>query len=331
MTNESYHLPVLVREVVRLLALRGGIFIDGTLGGGGHSRALLASLRESGLEEHSFLIGIDQDDCALREAARTLRTFERNIRLVKGNFSDIVDIVGEIRRGALKEMPVSGILLDLGVSSFQIDTPARGFSYLRPGPLDMRMDSSSGLTAADIVNTSDERSLADIFFRYGEERRSRRIAAAVCGKRSERGPIETTEELAEIVKGATGGGEQQLKSLARVFQALRIAVNDELGVLEHVLDDGAGCLSSLGRMAVISYHSLEDRMVKHFFRDLCEDDWGPRGVGLREPLKKAAFRMVTRRAVTADETEVKKNSRARSAKLRVIEKKLEDGEGEWNR
>jgi len=331
MTNESYHRPVLVQEVVGLLAVRGGIYIDGTLGGGGHSKALLESLRQSGLEESVFLIGIDQDDCALREAAGTLRAFEKRTRLVKGNFRDIADIVGELRRDGLSDMPVAGILLDLGVSSFQIDTPGRGFSYLRPGPLDMRMDSSEGLTAADIVNTFDERELADIFFRYGEERRSRRIASAVCRRRSEHGPIETTEELAGIVRDAAGGGAQQLKCLARVFQALRIAVNDELGVLEKVLEDGTGCLSPLGRMAVISYHSLEDRMVKQCFRALCEDDWGPKGVGLREPLKRAEFRMVTRRAVTAGEEEVRENSRARSAKLRVIEKKPEDGKGERNR
>ena len=319
MIQEKYHRPVLVREVVELLAVRSGIFVDGTLGGGGHAVALLEALRGLGMLGESLLVGIDQDDCALREAAGALKVYGDRVRLVKGNFGDIAAIVDRARKGTT--MPVAGILLDLGVSSFQIDTPGRGFSYLRPGPLDMRMDSRGKVSAADILNTCEERELADIIFRYGEERRSRRIAAAVCGRRRSRGPITRTEELSDIVRGVAGSPEQQLKSLARVFQALRIAVNDELDVLEVALKDGAASLSLSGRMAVVSYHSLEDRMVKRYFRELSEDDWGPKGVGLREPLRRAEFGIVTPRALTAGSDEVRENPRARSAKLRVIEKK----------
>ncbi len=323
MIEERYHRPVLVREVVELLAVRPGIYVDGTLGGGGHAAALLEALRCSGMLGESLLVGIDQDDCALREAAGALRDYGDRARLVKGNFRDIAAIVDRVRKEAA--LPVTGILLDLGVSSFQIDTPGRGFSYRRPGPLDMRMDSGGKVSAADILNACEERELADIIFRYGEERRSRRIAAAICARRREQGPITRTEELSDIVRGVVGSPEQQLKSLARVFQALRIAVNDELGVLENALKDGAASLSLFGRMAVISYHSLEDRMVKRYFRELSEDDWGPRGVGLREPLRRAGFGIVTSRALTAGNDEVRKNSRARSAKLRVIEKKNPEG------
>lgn len=218
-------------------------------------------------------------------------------------------------------MPVAGILLDLGVSSFQIDTPERGFSYIRRGPLDMRMAPEAGISASDIINSYNERELADIFFRFGEERKSRRIAKAVCAWRRENGEIAETQDLAAIVKTVVKSRDQQIKSLARVFQALRIAVNDELGALEKVLMDGAEMLGPLGRMAVISYHSLEDRMVKRFFRKIAADDWGPKGVGLREPLRRSEFRVVTGRPEVAVDDEVRENPRARSAKMRVIEKK----------
>lgn len=320
MTNEGYHRPVMVREVVALLVRRAGIYVDGTLGGAGHSLAILQALREDGFERDSFLIGIDQDRFAIGEAENKLAPLHERVRLVQGNFRDIAGIVKDVRDSWLPGMTVAGIVLDLGISSFQIDTPERGFSYLRAGPLDMRMNPEGELSASDIVNTYEERELADIFFRYGEEKKSRRIAGAVCAWRRERGGINSTEELASIVRHAVKEPGQQIKTLARVFQALRVAVNDELGVLEAVLKNGVECLGLLGRMAVISYHSLEDRMVKQFFRQLATDDWGPRGVGLREPLHRAAFRLVTRKPVVAGDEEVERNSRARSAKLRVIEK-----------
>ncbi|MCW8815597.1 MAG: 16S rRNA (cytosine(1402)-N(4))-methyltransferase RsmH, partial [Chlorobium sp.] len=187
MGKAAYHLPVMVREVVGSLVRRAGIYIDGTLGGGGHSLAILQALRDKGLEKSSFLIGIDQDGFAIAEAERTLSSFRERTRLVQGNFREIAGIVSTLRESQLRGMEVTGILLDLGVSSFQIDTSERGFSYLRSGPLDMRMEPDEGQSAADIVNTFEERELADIFFRFGEEKKSRRIASAICSWRNERG------------------------------------------------------------------------------------------------------------------------------------------------
>ena len=326
MEDGAYHRPVMVREVVAQLVRHAGIYVDGTLGGGGHSLAILQALQDRGMERDSFLIGIDQDSFAIDEAETALASFRERTRFVQGNFRDIAGIVNAVREHDLHGMAVAGIVLDLGVSSFQIDTPERGFSYLRSGPLDMRMEPEGELSASDIVNTCQERELADIFFKFGEEKKSRRIAGAVCSWRKEHGGITDTQELAAIVRSVVRNPDQQIKSLSRVFQALRIAVNDELGSLETALEDGAACLGPLGRMAVMSYHSLEDRMVKHCFRVLAADDWGPKGVGLRKPLHRAAFRLLTPRPVAAGDDEVNENPRARSAKLRAIEKKDYSGE-----
>ncbi|UZJ41415.1 16S rRNA (cytosine(1402)-N(4))-methyltransferase RsmH [Prosthecochloris sp. SCSIO W1101] len=325
MSKEAYHRPVMVREVVAQLVRREGIYVDGTLGGGGHSLAILQALQDKGFEKHSFLIGIDQDSFAIEETEKKLMSFREKTAFVQGNFRDVVSIVNGVRARHLDGMRVAGMLFDLGVSSFQIDTPERGFSYLRRGPLDMRMRPQGGLSASDIVNDFDERNLADIFFRFGEEQKSRRIARAICSWRKERGEITDTEELAAVVRSVVRGFDQQVKSLARVFQALRIAVNDELGALEDVLRDGVGMLGPQGRMGVISYHSLEDRMVKRFFRKIAADDWGPKGVGLKEPLRRAEFRVVTGRPEVPSDDEVRENPRARSAKLRVVEKKEQSG------
>ncbi|ARM31746.1 16S rRNA (cytosine(1402)-N(4))-methyltransferase RsmH [Prosthecochloris sp. HL-130-GSB] len=325
MKYDEYHLPVMADEITDFLVRRPGIYVDGTLGGGGHSGAMLRALERNGMLEGSLLVGIDQDTSALESAARRLAQFSGHIRLQKGNFSTMAAVVADIRSSMQDDLPVMGILLDLGVSSFQIDTPSRGFSFMRNGPLDMRMDQNEGVTAAELLCSTDEHALADLMFRYGEERKSRPIARAVKEWIRDRGEITTTAELAAIVKSVVKGHEHQVKSLARVFQALRIAVNDELGVLEAVLSDGAGLLAPCGRMAVISYHSLEDRMVKMFFRSSSEDDWGPKGVGLREPVHEAAFRVVTRKAVMASDDEVSTNPRARSARVRVLERKAEDG------
>ncbi len=325
MEKDAYHHPVMVREVVEHLVRREGIYVDGTLGGGGHALAILQSLQQKGLEKGSLLVGIDQDRCALEEAERKLAPFGESVRLFEGNFREIASLVRSVTDGEQDTKPVVGILLDLGVSSYQIDTPERGFSYCRRGPLDMRMASEGGVSASDIINSYGERELADIFFRFGEERMSRRIAKAVSEWRKSKGDIAETQELAAIVKSVVRSSDQQIKSLARVFQALRIAVNDELGALEEVLADAAGMLGPLGKMAVISYHSLEDRMVKRFFREMAADDWGPKGVGLTEPLKRSRFRIVTARPEVAAEDELQENPRARSAKLRVLEKKEEPG------
>ena len=311
---------MLVAEVIALLVRKPGIYVDGTLGGGGHSLAILHALRESGFLEQSLLIGIDQDEAALREAASKLTIYENRSVLVKGNFQDVAGIINKVCREKGLEPHIAAFLLDLGVSSFQIDTAERGFSYLREGALDMRMDRDASLSAGEIVNSYSEKELARLFYRYGEEPRSRSIAKAMVAYRQLHGEISGTQELAAIIRAHAYGGEKVIKTLSRVFQALRIEVNAELAVLRGALDDGVSSLAANGRMAVISYHSLEDRMVKTVFAEKAKSDWGPKGVGLREPLSFGEIMLVTRKALLASQQEVESNSRARSAKLRVIEK-----------
>lgn len=325
MEQDSYHEPVMARESVELLVRMPGIYVDCTLGGGGHTEAFLSALHHGEFRDSSFVIGIDQDTDALAHAAGRLERFEGSYRLVRGNFGDVAAIVREVRSTLVPGMPVAGVFADLGVSSFQIDTPDRGFSYLRPGPLDMRMDPEGEVTAASLVMSLDERELADVFYRFGEERQSRRIAAAVKRAVEEGGAMETTGELARVVRSVVRGHEHQVKSLSRIFQALRIAVNEEMEVLEQFLEDAPLLLAPCGRLGVMSYHSLEDRMVKQRFRTLSEDDWGPRGVGLREPLKAAGYRLVRAKPFVAGEAEVAVNPRARSARLRVLERKESGG------
>jgi len=320
MVQDTFHVPVLADEIVAFLVQKPGVYVDGTLGGGGHSVAILRALEKAGYLESSLLVGIDQDDAALRQAEETLREFRTNSVLVKGNFEDISGVIQRVCAERGHPAKVTGILLDLGVSSFQIDRAERGFSYLRNGPLDMRMDSSGSSSAADIVNTLDERELANIFYRYGEEPRSRAISRAIVGYRQKNGPISTTEELATIIRSIAYGGDNVIKTLSRVFQALRIEVNRELDVLREALCDGIDSLEDHGRMAVISYHSLEDRIVKTVFADHAREDWGPKWVGLREPLRRGSVKLVTRKPLLASSGETASNSRARSAKLRVIEK-----------
>ncbi|MBV5303371.1 MAG: 16S rRNA (cytosine(1402)-N(4))-methyltransferase RsmH [Chlorobium sp.] len=320
MVQERFHDPVLVAEIVAFLVRKPGIYVDATLGGGGHSVAILHALFEAGYGDTSLLIGIDQDDAALREASERLSMYKAGLVLVKGNFQDIEGIINRVCREKGVDPLVAGILLDLGVSSFQIDTPERGFSYLRDGALDMRMDSGASLTACDIVNNYEERELARLFYRYGEEPRSRSIARAIVAYRQTHGSVRGTQELAAIIRNNAYGGEKVIKTLSRVFQALRIEVNGELDVLGRAIDGGINCLDGHGRMAVISYHSLEDRIVKQAFAEKAKSDWGPKGVGLREPLAYGEIVMVTRKPLIATPKEIELNSRARSAKLRVIEK-----------
>ncbi len=319
-TRDIFHDPVLATEIVAFLATKPGIYVDGTLGGGGHSLAMLRALFDAGFLDGSLLIGIDQDESALSEASEKLREYEARTVLVKGNFVDIGSIITRVSSEKGLRPKVAGILLDLGVSSFQIDTAERGFSYMREGPLDMRMDRSSSVSASDIVNTYEERELAKLFYIYGEEPRSRSIARAIIAYRQKNGSVGSTQELADIIRRNAHGGERVIKTLSRVFQALRIEVNAELDVLRQALDDGIDCLDEHGRMAVITYHSLEDRIVKRFFAEKARSDWGPKGVGLREPLAWGSVIPVTRKPLTATQQEIGVNSRARSAKLRVIEK-----------
>ncbi len=315
----GYHAPVLPEETVSLLVTGPGIYIDGTLGGGGHSRLILERLAGSFKEGRSLLIGIDQDSHALEAAAGKLEAFRDMALLVRGNFSTVGEVAQSAQQGQGKGLPVMGILLDLGVSSFQIDTPERGFSYLRNGPLDMRMDPDGPESAADIVNDYDERELARLFRRYGEEPLGGRIARAIVAARSV-ARIETTGELAAVVRGACPRKDLAVKTLSRIYQALRIEVNDELGVLSRALEEGFSALSPGGRMAVISYHSLEDRIVKRFFASTAAEDWGPKGLGIREPLVKSRAIPVTRKAVQASDGEIERNPRSRSARLRVVQK-----------
>ncbi|MBR5708294.1 MAG: 16S rRNA (cytosine(1402)-N(4))-methyltransferase RsmH [Oscillospiraceae bacterium] len=304
------HRPVLLDECVEALNVKpGGVYVDGTLGGGGHSEAICRRLRGG------RLIGIDRDETALAAASERLSGFEC-FTPVRGNFRDVAAILAGL--GINK---IDGMLLDLGVSSPQLDEASRGFSYMADAPLDMRMDASSGATAADLIAGADEEELARIFFEYGEERYSRRIAAAIVRKRAE-APIETTGELVEIIKGAMPAAALREKQhpAKRVFQALRIAVNDELGALEELLDTAPDLLAPGGRLVIISFHSLEDRLVKNAIRKrergcTCPPDLPVCVCGFVQTL-----RSVGRQPVTAGEAELKINPRARSAKLRVAER-----------
>ncbi len=301
--QETYHIPVLQKEVVEgLVTLPEGIYVDATLGGGGHAEALLEHLGPQGR-----VVGIDQDPEALEVAKKRLHRFGARFKALQGNFAEM-DVL--LRAEGIGQ--VQGILLDLGVSSHQIDTAARGFSFQQEGPLDMRMNPEQPLTAADLVATASEQELTDIFRHYGEEGRAPKIARAVVQHR----PIHTTAELAQIVRSVVPVSEQQ-KTLARVFQALRIAVNRELDVLERALEKGLELLAPGGRMAVISYHSLEDRRVKRFFR------YGNfEGVPVKDPYGHliTPWKVITRKPLRPSEEEIRRNPRARSARLRIAEK-----------
>ena len=289
------HEPVLVDETVSLLQPeRGGLFVDCTVGLGGHSRVLL----ERGAER---LIGLDRDAEALRRAAETLQAWRDRVELVHADYRDLERVLAE--RGL---SGVAGALADLGVSSMQLDQEGRGFSFRRDEPLDMRMDQTAGPTAADLLAEVEEHELADVIFQYGEERFSRRIARAIVEARRPN-PIATTGRLAQIVRGAVPRrGYQRIDPATRTFQALRIWVNRELDGLDTFLAAAVRRLLVGARLAVITFHSLEDRIVKHGFRALAAGE--------------AALRILTRKPVIPGDAEVARNPRARSAKLRAIER-----------
>ena len=285
------HASVLLAESLELLAVRpGGLYVDGTVGLGGHAAAILDRSGPDGR-----LLGLDRDALALEAAAERLRPFAERARLVHADYREIPRVL-EGRRA-------DGVLLDLGTSSLQLDTPERGFSFRSEGPLDMRMDQSGGETAADVVNRARETELADIIYRFGEERASRRIARAIVAARRQ-ARIRTTTELASIVRRAAGRSRPGLDPATRTFQALRIHVNRELEGLGPALRVIAECLAPRGRMAVIAFHSLEDREVKQTFRAL-----GTEG-----------FLVLTRRPLRPGPEEVRANPRARSARLRGLER-----------
>lgn len=300
MSLPVYHVPVLLKETLDLLVTDPeGVYIDGTLGGGGHTRALLERLGAG-----ATVYGIDQDDQAL---AQTSDIEDARFKPVKGNFGFMDVLLPTAVRGR-----VNGILLDLGVSSHQIDEPARGFSFQADGPLDMRMGRIVTNTAEHVLNAYGPEQLSDIFFRYGEERHSRAIAKAV----EESRPLRTTGDLRKAVEKAVRG-PHLTKSLARIFQAVRIEVNRELEMLEQALQRSLGLLAEGGRLVVIAYHSLEDRLVKHFMRSgnvdgqIEKDFFG----NVISPL-----RLVTKSAVTASAEEQAANPRSRSARLRAAER-----------
>ncbi len=309
---KEYHTPALLKETIEFLGPEpGGVFVDGTLGGGGHALAILDKLKGKGT-----LIGIDRDKDAILESEKKLGRMNGRLSLVNDNFSNIKEILGGLN------IPfVDGILLDLGVSSRQIDSGERGFSLKADGPLDMRMDPSQKISAKDIVNDLDESALERIIREFGEERSARRIARSIVFRREHK-PILTTFDLKGAIEDALGRIPPQkiLDSLTRTFQAIRIAVNDELVNLSKALKDSVSCLHTGGRIVVISYHSLEDRMVKTIFREEATGCICPPRFPKCVCDHKKRLNILTKKPVTPSEAEIKANPRSRSAKLRAAER-----------
>ncbi len=309
---EFQHSPVMPEEVIRELNIRpDGIYVDGTLGGGGHSGLIAGCLSEKGR-----LIGIDQDEDAIRAATERLACYGDKVTIVRSNYSGMASVLKELSVPA-----VDGILLDLGVSSYQLDQAERGFTYREDAPLDMRMDRRQKLTAADVVNTYSEQDLSRLIHQYGEDRFARNIAKHIV-KARQSAPLETTGELVEIIKAAiparvrAKGGHPA----KRTFQAIRIEVNHELDVLQDTLEEMVGLLNDGGRLAVITFHSLEDRIVKKIFRK-CEDPCiCPPEFPVCTCGRVSMGRVVTRKPILPGDEELESNSRSKSAKLRVFER-----------
>ena len=309
--SEFHHVSVLLEECIQGLAIKpDGIYVDGTLGGAGHSSRIAAKLTTG------RLIGIDRDNVALEAAAERLRPFEDRVTLVHANFCDIDQALQGL--GIDK---VDGILLDLGVSSPQLDDGQRGFSYMTDAPLDMRMNGEDTRDARQIVNTWSYEELKRILYDYGEERFAPRIAAAIC-RRREQAPIETTLELVDVIKSAMPASALREKQhpAKRSFQAIRIAVNDELGAVETVMKKAVPLLNPGGRLAVITFHSLEDRIVKNAMAEAAKGCTCPPSFPVCVCGKKPQVRIVTRKPIISGEEELERNPRARSAKLRICEK-----------
>lgn len=307
---EKAHKPVLLDEVLQVLQPQdGGLFVDCTLGLGGHTEAILSS------SVAANVIGIDRDTDALQLARKRLAKFGDRIRFVQANFSDIRDVVAD------QAGQISGIVADLGVSSMQLDSEERGFSFRFDAPLDMRMSPGEGLTVAELLAEIDEIELANIIYRYGEERFSRRIARRIIEKREGGERIDRTQQLAEIVKRAVPfNPKDKIHPATRTFQALRIAVNDELEILERFIVDAVDILKRTGTLAVITFHSLEDRIVKHAFQRLAgRCDCPPRLAKCVCGAKKTV-EIMTRKPIRPSEEEKRENPRSRSAKLRACRK-----------
>ncbi len=283
-----------------------GRYVDGTLGAGGHARGILEACAPGGR-----LLGLDVDPQALALARETLAPYGERATLVQASYETLA-----AQLSALGWDAVDGVVLDLGASSMQFDRPERGFSFLQDGPLDMRFGPSAPTSAADLVNGLDESELADLIFRYGEERDSRKIARAIVRAR----PLHSTRELAAVIQAASPRRGDRIHPATRTFQALRIVVNEELAAVENTLPQAVAALRSGGRLAVISFHSLEDRIVKDFLREQSQDHVNPPYERLYEVERKAVVKLITRKPLTASEEETRENPRARSAKLRVAEK-----------
>jgi 16S rRNA (cytosine1402-N4)-methyltransferase len=308
----SFHTPVMLEKVLQSLRCKpGGIYVDGTLGGGGHARAILENTAPDGL-----LIGIDRDDDALLESEKRLQPFGQRKILIKGNFADIGEILTN-----LNIRKVDGILLDLGVSSHQLDTADRGFSFSLDAPLDMRMDQSSRYSAYDLVNLSPEKELRQVIRDYGEEPMAGRIARAISAKRAS-APIRTTIELADVVCRAVRrqGVRKKVHPATRTFQAIRIAVNQELSNLPTAIEAGIDQLGQGGRFSILSFHSLEDRIVKETFRSWEGRCQCPPGMPVCQCQREAKLRVLTRKPLRPEADESETNPRVRSARLRTAEK-----------
>lgn len=298
--KKAPHIPVLLRPLLAAVAPVTGVWLDGTFGAGGYTRGLL----DAGADT---VIGVDRDPLAFEMAAEWAGEYGDRLRMVEGNFADMDVLAGEL---------LDGVVLDLGVSSMQLDLAERGFSFMRDGPLDMRM-SQDGPTAADLVNSADEATLADILFQYGEERQSRRIARAIVKTRDEK-PFETTLELAALIEKTLPRTKPgQSHAATRSFQALRIAVNDEFGALISGLEAAERALKPGGQLAVVTFHSLEDRVVKRFLQARSSAGGGGSRHAPQEATRAPEFAQKMRRATAPDDEELAVNPRARSSRLRV--------------
>ena len=309
--TDFHHVSVLLEECIEGLNIKPeGIYVDGTLGGAGHSSRIAAQLTTG------RLIGIDRDEIALAAAGERLAPFGNRVTLVHSNFCEIDSVLGRLGISG-----VDGILLDLGVSSPQLDDGARGFSYMVDAPLDMRMDSSDSLNAHTVVNTWPYEELKRILYEYGEERYAPQIASAIC-KRRETAPIETTLELVDVIRSAMPPAALREKQhpAKRSFQAIRIAVNDELNSVARVMEAAIPRLNPGGRLAVITFHSLEDRIVKNAMASAAKGCTCPPSFPVCVCGKKPKVKLITRKPIVSGEEELERNPRARSAKLRICEK-----------
>ena len=309
--TEFHHVSVLLNECIDGLNIKpDGIYVDGTLGGAGHSSQIAARLTTG------RLIGIDRDPVALKAAGERLAPYADRVTLVHSNFCDMAQVLKDL------QIPgVDGILLDLGVSSPQLDDGARGFSYMADAPLDMRMNSQDNLSAEMVVNTWSQEELKRILYNYGEERYAPKIAAAICSRREQK-PIRTTLELVDIIRSAMPASALREKQhpAKRSFQAIRIAVNDELGAVEKVMRDAIPRLNKGGRLAVITFHSLEDRIVKNAMANAAKGCTCPPNFPVCVCGKKPQVKLITRKPIVSGDEELERNPRARSAKLRICEK-----------